>query len=67
MMKTDHLSWDVLFDEGGQWNWEQIEVDADRGSENFSLEYLVLSSRCTRDTEEQIAMGTPATSPAVMG
>jgi hypothetical protein len=63
VMKKVHITRDVLFDEAGQWNWEQTEAGADQGSGNFSVEYLVLSSRCTGEYEEQIVVGTPAPSP----
>jgi hypothetical protein len=64
VFKKVHITQDVLFDEVGQWNWEQTEADVDQGSGNFSVEYLVLNSRCTGEPEEQAAMGTPAPFPA---
>jgi hypothetical protein len=42
-----HITRDVVFDEGAQWDWSQ-ETDAKTvGDGDFSVEYMVLSTRIT--------------------
>jgi hypothetical protein len=48
--KKVHISRDVVFDEAAQWNWSKGSEEGKVGSGNFSVEYLVLSSRCTSES-----------------
>jgi hypothetical protein len=42
-----------MFDEAGQWDWEYVQADSEQVSGSFTVEYLVLSSRCTVEEPEE--------------
>jgi hypothetical protein len=48
--KKVHINRDVVFDEAAQWKWSKGSEEGEVGSGNFSMEYLVLSNRCTSDS-----------------
>jgi hypothetical protein len=73
--KRVHITRDVVFDEGAQWDWSQ-ETDAETvGDGDFSVEYMVLSTIITpeeptaREVSDQLipsparVLGSPPHSP----